>query len=189
MFNIHGNGRTHLTRWILSSIILHCLLFTTSISAASDLGMDAPMLTVQNEFRKQLGCQWRGRSDSDQCGLDVIAGTVSLEADPTGRHLETVEITAVIATCPRRANDEARNRATVKKIVRHLLPNWKEAERWFDRALRKAGRPSGRSVTMVGEIGILVQRQQPADLCATYAGMVLTRKTTLLKDWPSPTSY
>jgi hypothetical protein len=171
---------------ILWAVFSGALLFYMPDAGASGGGMNGTMLAARNEFRRQLGCEWKGgTSDNPECRPEHHEVILELFSNPADGSVESFEIRTFIMTCPRRAKVEARNRTVVKKAVGYMLPEWKGAGQWLDQAFRKAERPKGRSVTKVGNVTVLVQRMQAVDLCETMATTVLTKKSSL-EQWDEP---
>lgn len=167
---------------VSAAILSATMLCVAPAHAATPRGMDRPIGDVQADLGKRLGCeQWQGGEAVTVCILKQTRGELSLSRTATGA-LETVEMTALIATSPRRPADEKLSRDTVKMVVRQLLPAWQQGPEWLEKALLDAVHVKARKVEKVGSVTVLVQWLQPADLADTFATVVVTKKASL-EEW------
>jgi len=155
-------------------------LLAAPIFAASTSVMNRPMIGIQADLGKLLHCQWQGADVYAVCSTKQIDGTVDLSRDPADKSVETVEMIALVAGYPKpRPDAEKLNRDTVLRVVAYLLPTWKNAPGWLTGALHAAAHGRARKVIKIGDLTVLVQQQQFADVDETFATIVITKKASL----------
>ena len=150
------------------------------IFAASTSEMAHPMADVQAGLGKLLGCRWQGSETYTMCPIKRIDGAVALTRDPTGRSVETVEMSALLAGHPQpRPVEEKLSRDTILRVVAFLLPASKDSPEWLATALSEASHGRAWQVIKICGITVLVQRLQFADVDDTIASIVITKKASL----------
>lgn len=173
-------------RWHYGGTIALALLLWMSagvLLAAPTSLMDQPMTKVRAGLGALLDCQWRGNAAYAVCQTKRLGGTVDVTGDPAGASVQTVETTALVAgDAGQQSEEAARDRETVLHIVAYLLPSWKDSPRWLTEALRATANGGTRHIIKIDDVTILVQRHRFADLDATFALIVVTRRTSL-EEW------
>jgi hypothetical protein len=166
---------------LLATFIVAVFWVLPTLAATS--GINSPASDVKTGLGKLLACHWQGTDTLAVCPVKRINGLVSLSRDPTGKTIETIEMNALIASHPGpRLADEKLSRDTVARIVAYLLPDWKNESVWLRNALNEAAHFRSGKVANIGNVTVLVQWLQPADVADTFATIVVTKKVSI-DDW------
>jgi hypothetical protein len=167
------------TPYLASMILLVVLALSAGNAAARSLPMDRAASEIQRELSQRFGCPFQGTADSVSCFPADFDGSLGLYVDRTDQTVETVEMNPLVAARPRRPDVEKINRETAIRIVQYLLPTWSDARRWLTKALDDVTRARVKHETKVDKISVFVGPLQPADLEASYAWVVLTKRPSL----------
>jgi hypothetical protein len=169
----------HLTVTCFITLLLHA-----SCVADPKTAFDDPTQQVEAALTRLVGCRWSVTSSAAVCPMPPTGGVLTL-TNSLADQPETIEMNVLIAAKPQRdpVGERVAHDQTIA-VIRYLLPTWAAARGWLSQALDAARQVHGRRTTKVGNLTVLVQWLQPADLDGTFATVVVTKRTSLAEwDW------
>jgi hypothetical protein len=175
-------GNSSYLRGCSLAICIAILAWTPAFAVAS--GLDRSAADIQTGLTKLFGCKWQSIEVDPYCYVKSAESTVILYRDPTGKTVETVEMHTVLVDCSEtQPCDVMASRQMVKQAAAYLLPEWKNQSAWLTRALSDAARTIGTAVVKkiikIGDVTVLVEGFQQADITGTVATVIITKKASL----------